>query len=307
MELRHLRYFLAVAEAENFTRAAETLGIGQPPLSQQIKQLETALGVRLFRRTAHGAVLTDAGHAFAPEAMRVLDGMQHAIEVAQRAGRGETGKLRIGFTSSAAFNPIVSGTIRQFRKAYPDAELTLVEANTLPLLQGLEESRLDAIFIRPGSATPAGMTLHRFADETMQIVVPSEHPFAARLQLRIADLAAEPFVLFPRAVGMSLYDEVFNACVAAGFSPMLAQEAPQISSVINLVAAGLGVSIVPAAVTKVRVDGVRYLPIEGPAPLAKLALAVKTADRQRADEQRPLIDNFLRLLETPPSKDEALQ
>lgn len=299
MELRHIRYFLAVAHEANFTRAAKKLGIGQPPLSQQIKQLEAELGVPLFRRTPHGAELTAAGLAFEPEARRLIDGAARAIRAAQRAGLGETGTLRVGFTGSAAFNPVVADIFRRFRRAFPDAELTLVEANTVQLLEGLENDRMDAIFIRPGTARPAGIRLHHFPDEQMRIAVPSDHPLAKHSRATVAALANEWFVLFPRAVGISLYEAVFDACVNAGFTPRLAQEAPQISSVVNLVAAGLGVSIVPAAIAKVKVDGVRYLRIEGPAPVATLALG------SREGNADPMLRHFLRLLTDVPSSIDA--
>lgn len=275
MELRHLRYFLAVAREANFTRAAEQLGIGQPPLSQQIKQLEQEIGVRLFRRTAHGVVLTEAGEAFQNEAKQVMEGARRATLAAQRADRGETGRLRVGFTGSAAFNPVVSNTIKRFRRTYPDVELTLEEANTMQLLQGLQADRLDTVFIRPGVGVPDGLDLHRLADEAMKIVVPSDHPLATHKRAAVSALANEPFVLFPRAIGISLYEEVFDVCEKAGFSPRLALEAPQILSVVSLVAAGLGVSIVPAAIAQVKIADVRYLDISGVAPVARLALATR--------------------------------
>ncbi|MGI4985459.1 MAG: LysR family transcriptional regulator [Janthinobacterium lividum] len=295
MELRHLRYFLAVAHEASFTRAASRLGLGQPPLSQQIKQLEQELGVRLFRRTSHGVVLSDAGRAFEPEAQRVLDDTRRAIRTAQRAGRGETGVLRVGFTGSAAFNAVVPDSIRRFRTAYPKVELTLEEATTAHLLQSLQESRLDAAFIRPGAALTAELTaelkLHHFPDEAMKIVVASDHPLAGRTRAALVELTNEPFVLFPREIGLSIRETVLEACVAAGFTPRLGQEAPQISSVINLVAAALGVSIVPAAIAKVRVDGVRYLDIIGDAPRARLAVASRIGGAEAT------VANFLCLLD----------
>ncbi|MCY0389450.1 LysR family transcriptional regulator [Robbsia sp. Bb-Pol-6] len=290
MELRHLRYFLAVAQEASFTRAAARLGLGQPPLSQQIKQLEQELGVRLFRRTSHGVVLSDAGRAFEPEAQRVLDDTQRAMRAAQRAGRGETGILRVGFTGSAAFNAVVPDSIRRFRTAFPKVELTLEEATTSHLLQSLQENRLDAAFIRPGAALTAGLDLHRFPDEAMKIVVASDHPLAGRTGAALVELTHEPFVLFPREIGLSIRETVLEACIAAGFTPRLGQEAPQISSVINLVAAALGVSIVPAAIAKVQVDGVRYLDIIGDAPRARLAVATRVGGAEAT------VANFLHLL-----------
>ena len=290
MELRHLRYFLAVATERNFTRAAEQLGIGQPPLSQQIKSLEGELGVDLFRRKPHGAELTPAGAAFLVEAKRVLDLAQRATLAAQRAGRGQVGHMRLGFTGSAAFNPIVSTLIRRFSHKYPDVELALEEANTPTLLQGILGDRLDAAFLRPGSKGLDGVVLHRFPDEAMKIVLPSAHPLASRRRLPLSALTNDSFVLVPGAAGFTLRDEIIRACERAGFTPKLAQPAPQVSSVVNLVAAGLGVSVVPTSMTQVRVRGVRYLGIEAPKMHARLALA------WRPSGESVVLDNFIAML-----------
>jgi DNA-binding transcriptional LysR family regulator len=295
MELRHLRYFVAVAEAANFTRAAVQLGIGQPPLSQQIKSLELEIGVSLFRRTSRGVVLTEAGEAFRIEAVRVLDDAERATAAARRAGRGQTGQLRLGFTGSAAYSPVVSEQIRRFRDRYGSVELTLQEANTSTLLHALERDQLDAAFIRPGPGVLEGMQLLRLPDEPMMVVVPASHALAKRRRVPVAALAEEPFVLFPRSVGLTLYDEVMRVCREAGFEPVLGQPAPQIASIINLVAAGLGVSIVPAAISQVRLVGVRYLGILGSAPKARLAIAT------RDDSTSITVSNFLRLVAQSPA------
>jgi DNA-binding transcriptional LysR family regulator len=290
MELRHIRYFLAVAEERNFTRAAARVGIGQPPLSQQIRDLEREVGALLFRRVPSGAELTEAGRAFQEEAMTILRHAEQAKTAARRAARGETGTLRVGFTSSAAFNPIVASAIRAFRRAYPGVALVLEEANTLRLLERLEGGELDAVFIRPGRTDPEGVRLYRLGEEPMLIVMPSNHPLASRRRLPLSALSGESFVLFPRAVGLSLYDEVVSACQRVGFEPVLGQEAPQISSVVNLVAAELGVSVVPASISQLKVAGVEYLGIEGDAPLARLALAT------RRDERSIAVKNFTALV-----------
>ncbi|WP_340649809.1 LysR family transcriptional regulator [Pseudoxanthomonas winnipegensis] len=273
MELRHLRYFLAVAEEANFTRAAARVGIGQPPLSQQIQALEKELGTPLFVRTPHGAQLTDAGQAFLLEVRRVLVDVERAADSARRAARGESGRLRLGFTASAAFNPVVPQLIRDYRRAWPAVELALEETNTAGLLDGLAQGRLDAAFIRYSVATPPELALIRFPDEPMKIAVPAAHPLAARRSAPLSVLAGEPFILFPRSFGTSLYDEILSACRQAGFSVAITQEAPQMSSIVNLVAAELGVSVVPESTAQLRLPGVRYLDIEGPVPMARLALA----------------------------------
>ncbi len=280
MELRHLRYFLAVAEEANFTRAAARLGIGQPPLSQQIQALERELGTPLFRRTHAGAELTEAGAAFVVEVRRVLADVERAADTARRIARGEAGRLRLGFTASAAFNPRVPRLIRDFRRRWPRVQLVLEETNTAGLLEALGNGRLDAAFIRyTPSAPPPDLDLLRFADEPMLIAVPAAHPLAARASAPLSALAGEPFILFPRSFGSSLYDEILAVSRESGFSLQITQEAPQMSSIVNLVAAELGVSVVPASTAQVQLPGVRYLSIEGRVPLARLALATDPAAR----------------------------
>jgi DNA-binding transcriptional LysR family regulator len=290
MELRHLRYFLAVAEEGNFTRAAARLGIGQPPLSQQIRDLETEIGAMLFHRVPHGAELTAAGAAFLPEAKASLAAAEKARLAAQSANRGETGRLSLGFTASSAFNPIVSTTIRRFQARWPDVQLSLTEMNTLGLMQKLERGELDAAFMRPGLDDPNGVRLKRLPDEPMVVALPANHPLAKQKTLPLALLAKESFILFPRLVGLSLYDDVVRACREAGFELMVAQEAPQISSVVNLVAADLGVSIVPASISQIKLAGVAYRPIDGPPAVARLALAVLRSQRS------PVTENLMSLL-----------
>jgi len=290
MELRHLRYFLAVAEEGNFTRAAAKLGIGQPPLSQQIRDLEREVGAALFHRVPHGAELTAAGAAFLGEAKASLAAAEKAKLAAQSANRGETGRLSLGFTASSAFNPVVSATIRRFRARWPDVRLALTEMNTLALMQKLEGGELDAAFMRPSLDDPAGVRLRRLPDEPMVIALPASHPLARRSKLPLAALADEPFILFPRLVGLSLYDDVVLACRKAGFELTVAQEAPQISSVVNLVAAELGVSIVPASISQIRLEGVAYRPIEGPPAVARPALAMLKTRRS------PVTENLMSLL-----------
>lgn len=274
MELRHLRYFLAVAAESNVTRAAARLGISQPPLSQQLKELERWLGVELFHRTSQGVSLTAAGEAFQAEALRTLQAAEQARHAAVRASMGQTGTVRVGFTGSASFHPVVARTIREFRRQWPDVQLILEENNTTKLTERLLHGTVDAAFLRPASSGLTEMDVLRFKDEPMKVALPSSHPLAGRKRIELSRLAHEPFVLFPRSVGLSLYDSVIQACKAAGFEPRLGQEAPQLASVINLVAAEMGVSIVPASLSQIHVMGVSYVDISGPAPFATLGLAV---------------------------------
>ena len=179
MELRHIRYFLAVAEERHFTRAAAKVGIGQPPLSQQIKDLETEVGAALFHRLAHGAELTEAGKVFLAGVEEIPLIAERATLAARRAARGETGSLRVGFTSTATFNVVVPSAIRTFRRAYPEIHLTLEEANTTRLITGLREGTLDVVFLRPGTSGTEELQLRRLSDDPIVVALPKRHPAAA--------------------------------------------------------------------------------------------------------------------------------
>lgn len=290
MELRHIRYFLAVAEAGNFTRAAQALGIGQPPLSQQIRDLENEIGVQLFHRVPHGAELTAAGAAFLQEAKGAIAAAERAKLAALRASRGETGRLMLGFTASAAFTPVVSGVIRRYRATWPDVDLSLTEMNSNLLLDRLMRGELDAVFIRPGLEDPKDVRLRRLPDEPMLVALPIQHRLAAHRRLPLSALAGEPFVVFPRQVGLSLYNDIVLACRAAGFELNVRQEAPQMTAVVNLVAADLGISVVPASLAQIRLEGVTYRPLEGEPLVARLALAMLKNQRS------PLTANLESLL-----------
>lgn len=283
MELRHIRYFLAVAEERNFTRAAARLGIGQPPLSLQIKDLEAEIGVRLFRRVPHGAELTEAGQSFLEKVRSMPDQAAEAVRAAQRASRGETGWLRLGFTGTAALNPILPAAIRAFRRDYPDAKLTMEEANSVALTKGLIEERLDAAILRPSSADPPEIREYVLVRELLVAALPASHPAAAGAAVDLAVLAPTPLILTPRAIGIGLHDAAITACRAAGFEPILGQPAPQIASILSLVSAELGFSLVPASMAQLNIDGICFLNLMHDQPGVDLAAAhLKTRPSQAA-------------------------
>jgi DNA-binding transcriptional LysR family regulator len=287
MELRHLRYFLAIAADRHFTRAAEKLGIAQPPLSQQIRQLEEEVGARLFTRTARGVALTAAGEAFLPHAEAALRDVERARAAVRRISHGDLGTIRIGFTSAASLNPLVSATISSFRNAYPDVELRLAVQPTTPLLAQLAHDVIDVAFVRPTPTERETLRAIPLPHERLWIALPTDHPLAARNRLRLAELRNEPFILYPRANGSLLYDSIIAACQSAGFSPRVVQESPQMASMVSLVAAGVGVTLVPESICQLRPAGVRYVPIHGQKPVAMLWLVVQR------DPTAPAVSNFL--------------
>jgi DNA-binding transcriptional LysR family regulator len=287
MELRHLRYFLAVAEELNFTRAAERLGISQPPLTQQVKALEAELGVTLLDRSAYRIELTDAGRIFAAEAARILGDARSAMQAARRAATGVTGRVRVGFTESASFNSLVTSTLRRYRSDFPAVEVSLEEHPSTDLIAELREGRIDAAFVRPPVPTRRGLTLDLLEREPLLVAVPSGHALAGRREIDLASLAAETFILYPRAVRPGLADTVVAACETAGFTPKVGQYAPQLSSTINLVAASLGISIVPDSMRCLQAHAVTYVPLRGEPLHALLGIAYRT------DEGSAVVHNFI--------------
>ncbi len=284
MELRHLRYFVTVAEEEHITRAAERLGIQQPPLSLQIRALETELDVQLFRRKPRGVELTDAGRIFFDDARKILDQVDQALARTQRTARGEQGTVVIGFTSSAPFHPFVPEVIRAFRDSHPLVSLELKEAGTSELVAAVEGEQMDAAFIRSQSTDATGVAIHRLFAEKFLAALPAGHALASSDKpIALTDLRHEPLILYRRVSGPGLYDTILSACQRAGFSPDITQEAPQIVSTLNLVAAGLGVTLVPASLRQARMVGVVFRPLKStPELTAPLNLACRKVDYSEA-------------------------
>jgi DNA-binding transcriptional LysR family regulator len=287
MELRHLRYFVAVAEHGHITRAAESLGIQQPPLSQQIKALEDELGVQLLRRKPRGVELTDAGAAFLERARAILGEVDRALASTRRTARGEEGRVVVGFTSSAPFHPFVPRVIRMFREASPHVSLVLEESGSRDLVQGLRDETIDAAFIRSPVVDVADLIVQPLLTEKMLVALPAGHPLAAdSAPLQLTELATQTFVLYKRPGAPGLYDSIITACHGAGFSPLVGQEAPRIVSTLNLVATGLGVSIVPESLGRLQMDGVVYRDLADDAHLnAPLILACRRGENSAAVER----------------------
>jgi DNA-binding transcriptional LysR family regulator len=287
MELRHLRYFIAVAEEKHMTRAAHRLGIQQPPLSLQIRALEQELDVQLFRRKPRGVELTDAGAAFLDRARAILDQVERATATTRRTARGEQGRVVVGFTSSAPFHPFVPRVIRAYREMSPLVSLVLEESGSSELVQALHNEEIDAAFIRSPVADVMGLTVRPLLEERMVVAMPSGHPLGKGANkappLPLSAFAKETFILYKRPGGPGLYDTIITACRSAGFSPRVGQEAPRIISTLNLVAAGLGVSVVPESLRRLQMDGVVYRRLTDNSRLsAPLILACRRGENSAA-------------------------
>jgi len=259
MELRHLRYFIAVAEELHFGRAAQLLGISQPPLSQQIQALEQELGARLFERTNRRVALSEAGRLFLEEARQVLAQVDKAADVARRAQLGELGEMKIGFTSSAPFNSSIPKAIYSFRQRFPAVHLNLQEMSSRDVADALLDESIEVGLMRP-LPLPDTLVATELFREPLVAVVNADHPLAqgSAQGLQLAALANEPFVFFPRSYGSGLHAQLLNLARAAGFTPHFAQEAGEVMTIIGLVSAGLGVSVLPASFQRMRIDGVVY-------------------------------------------------
>jgi DNA-binding transcriptional LysR family regulator len=269
IDLRQLRYFVAVAEHGGFRRAAERLHVSQPPLSQQVAQLEQRLGAALLVRSHRGVALTAAGATFLRDARMLLAELDRAVEAARRAGAGTTGLVRLGFVGSAAY-PIVPDVVRAFRAAHPEVEVRLRELSTSEQLEALAAGALDVGFARTPLDERA-LELEPLATEPILAALPEGHRLAARRRLRLLELAAEPFVMFPRAHAPGFYDYLVNLVAATGTAPRIVQEAREMQTIVSLVAAGLGVTLVPASVQALGLRGAVYRPLHG-SPRTELAV-----------------------------------
>lgn len=285
MELRHLRYFVAVAEELHFHRAAERLHISQPPLSQQIRALERELDVLLLERNRRSVSLTPAGAVFLEEARAILDAVEAASEAARSVARGEAGRLAIGFVGSSMHGAL-PGVLREYRRTHPNVALALTELPTAGQLEALASGRIDVGVLRPPVREP-GLALATIQTEPFVVALPEDHPLAARDEVELAALLDEPFVLLSRREAPGLHLSLADAMSAAGGVPRVVQEAREMQTVVGLVAAGLGVSLVPASVGDDAHHGVAYRPVAGTAPVVELALA------WRPDTLSPTVESFL--------------
>lgn len=268
MDLRALRYFAAVAETGHMTRAAEQLGIQQPPLSQQIKSLERTLGLQLFKRHPRGVTLTEAGRLFQVEARRLLDDAEAMRARMKRVAEGQAGVLRVGFTSSAAAHRFVPDALRAFRQAHPGVDLQLREANAAELTDALVSGRLHVALLRRPVAAPEGLRFDTLLREPMVAALPVDRAQALPVRMRkqglpLARLCEDPLILVRRPGAPGMYADLLSLCHAQGLAPRVAAEVDRMMTNLNLVAAGMGVSVVPASMAGVHPHAVSYLPLQG--------------------------------------------
>jgi DNA-binding transcriptional LysR family regulator len=276
MELRHLRYFVAVAEELHFSRAASRLHMAQPPLSQQIRQLEQELGVALFTRTKRRVEMTPAGGAFLEEARRVLAQAERGVRPAQRAGRGEIGHLAIGFVPSADLD-LLPRVLRVWGAQFPHVEIELHALLPAAQVEALLDGRIHIGFVRL-PLDDSGLAVESIQREPLLAVLPRGHRLARSVRVRLPDLAGDTMILFPRHIAPGYYDVFVNACRRAGFTPRVLHPGSMQTN-LALVSAGLGVSLLPASIRNLRRAGVVYRPLAPPVPQVEMAVAYRRAER----------------------------
>lgn len=290
IELRHLRYFLAVAEELHFGRAAQRLNISQPPLSQQIMQLEQEIAAKLFTRTNRSVQLTPAGQQFLSDARAILQQVEQAAGRAARLERGEEGELRIGFTSSAPFTGLVSDALYQFRQRWPQVHIQMQEINTRQQLVPLHEGQLDLGVMR-NTLLPPDLRHQLLLREPLRAVVHWAHPLADAESISISELANEPFVFFDPQGGTALHGEILSLLHRYYIKPYIMQEVGEAMTILGLVATGLGVSILPASFARARLADVVWLPLREEDALSEVWL-VWSGEREPSMQMR----NMMQLL-----------
>ena len=285
MELRQLRYFVTLAGELHYGRAAKRLALTQPPLSQAILKLERELEVRLLERTRRRVALTHAGKVFLEEARQTLAHADRAVDQARRAGRGEVGRLAVGFLANAAYTllPLV---LRDFARGFPGVTLELRELTIPQQIEALRRGNIDVGLLRP-PVVDAELVAETIIEEPFVLALPAAHALCALKRVPLRRLESEQFVMFPRATGFVFHDLIMGFCLRAGFTPRVAQEVNQTHAVIGLVSAGIGIALVPASAQKIGLAGVRYRPLRETTPLARIGMAWRRADAS------PVVGAFL--------------
>jgi DNA-binding transcriptional LysR family regulator len=288
MELRHLRYFLAVAEELNFSRAAQRLHIAQPPLSQQIRQLEDELGMQLFERGSRPLRLTEVGRFFQTEALGVIAKLDQAVAGARRIGRGQVGWIGIGYVGSA-MNLLLPPVLKRFHTEHPDVEVLLYEMLAYDLPAALLDRRVHVGFARPG-IDHGELIEESLYEEPASIAMPSDHPLADRREIAISELADEPVVLYGGGMTRGIDSHYLRSLFrAGGIEPKVAIEAQHAESALGLVAAGMGVALTAAGFSRLQRPGVRFVPIAAPAPSIPMKVAYRPTERS------PVVQAFLKI------------
>lgn len=290
MDLRQLRYFEAVAEELHFSRAAERLNISAPTLTQQIQVLESDLGVMLFRRTKRSVALTEAGRRFLEEARATLRQAEQAAQVARQAARGQIGRIEIGYVTSASCLGLIPSVVAGFRRENPYVELRLHRMETVRQLNALTRGDIDLGFLRPPLRYPSGLTGSLVWKQPFIVAMPQNHPLARENRVRVGLLGDEPLIASSVELELGFGGQIQEIASEGRFTPKIVGRAPDILTILTLVAAGVGSAFVPESFRRIAIPGVVYRDLEGPDRNALLAAA------RRRDDLAPAVKAFLRIL-----------
>ena len=289
MELRHLRYFIAVGEEQHYGRASRRLRVAQPALSRQIQDLEKEVGFKLFERLPRGVKLSAAGSLFLEDARRILQEIDESAARAARVARGQSGTLRVGFTENASWRGVVPDSFRRFREQQPDAELLLRPASSLEQLEALRAGHLDAGFLNFMQQTDPDLEQLVVASTNVELAAPKNHRLTRLTKLRLRDLRDVPFVWFPRWASPALYDNLMRECYRGGLkTPRIVQEGLNEATILSLVSTGLGVGWV-LGTARWRCPSTVVI-----RPVADLEISLPLVLAWRRDNPSPLLANFIR-------------
>jgi DNA-binding transcriptional LysR family regulator len=295
VEYRHLKFFVAVAEELHFTRASVRLRIAQPHLSQEIRRLEREIGVELFVRTKRSVALTPAGRAFLERVRIALDNTVDAVHAAQRASRGEIGRIRLGFVTVAAIG-VIPNDIARFRSAYPDVEVLLKDVQSEEGIEAVRTGQLDLCLVHPPRIVDPALNIETAWLEPFVALLPPKHPLADKQRITLQSLRSEPWVITPREASSRLHDEVIAACAAAGFEPSIAQRPTRLTTAISMVASGIGVTLLPITAARLAFGGAVYR------QLRPQGSSVPVAFAWRRDQTSPVLAHFMAVVRNSASR-----
>jgi len=290
VELRHLRYFVAVVEEEHFGRAAARLHVVQPALTRQIRQLEDELGCALFARLKRGVRLTAAGKAFLEEARRLLADVRQGVDRTRRVAQGQVGCVRVGFADTATYSGVLPAILRDFRARWPDVRLELFSSSSVTAGEQLRAQEVDVAFVYILPTHLRTLQTHTISVERWVLALPQAHPLVNRRRVRLSDLTREPFVWFPRAVAPLLYDRVLSTCHAAGATLQIVQEINNPTTMLSLVAGGIGLSFTIQSAARTKPESVVLREVED------LRLTAECSAIWREDNQVPALEKFLEIV-----------
>lgn len=290
MELRHLRYFVAVGEQEHFGHAAERLHVVQPALTRQVRQLEDELGYPLFERLKRGVRLTEAGRSFLEDARRLLADLERGVDRTRLVAQGKVGLVRVGFSETATLGRELPSILRRFRASWPDVQLELFPGTSISAGEQLRNREVDLALVYIPPTNPRELGSHGISIDRMVLALPRAHPLVTRTRLRLADLRDEPFVWFPRPANSHVYDRVLSACHTAGVTLRIVQEVNSDTTALSLVAGGTGLSFVIESAKRTRPSGVVLRDV------GDLRVTAQLFAVWRQDNKAPALQTFVEMV-----------